>query len=72
MKFVSTRGDSPATGLSQAMRHGVAPDGGLYLPESLPRLGALDPAVSLAHWSTAMLAPFFEGDVLAAELPDIC
>ncbi|MDB5672667.1 MAG: threonine synthase [Alphaproteobacteria bacterium] len=72
MKFVSTRGDSPATGLSQAMRHGVAPDGGLYLPQSLPRLGALDPAVSLAHWSTAMLAPFFEGDVLAAELPDIC
>lgn len=72
MKFVSTRGDSPATGLSQAMRHGVAPDGGLYLPESLPRLGALDPAVSLAHWSTAMLAPFFEGDVLSPELARIC
>jgi threonine synthase len=72
VRFVSTRGESPAASLSQALRNGAAPDGGLYLPEALPRSGALDPSASLADWAAAMLAPFFDGDALAAELPRIC
>lgn len=40
MKFISTRGLSPALGFSDAVATGLAPDGGLYLPESLPRFSA--------------------------------
>ena len=38
MKYVSTRGKSPAVGFAEAFAHGLAPDGGLYIPESLPSL----------------------------------
>ena len=37
MKMVSTRGTSPAVGVSTAIAAGPAPDGGLYMPESFPR-----------------------------------
>lgn len=40
MKFISTRGQAPALGFSDAVATGLAPDGGLYLPESLPRFTA--------------------------------
>jgi len=36
MKFVSTRGGAPAVSFSEAVAIGLAPDGGLYLPELLP------------------------------------
>jgi threonine synthase len=42
MKFISTRGLSPALGFSDAVATGLAPDGGLYLPEALPRFTAAD------------------------------
>ena len=42
MKFVSTRGQTPALGFSDAVATGLAPDGGLYLPESLPQFTAAD------------------------------
>ena len=74
MKFVSTRGNAPAASLSKAIRHGVAPDGGLYLPEAVPAadLAALDGDMPLADFAAVMLAPFFAGDVLEAALPAIC
>ena len=72
MRLVSTRGNSPAVTLSEAMRNGAAPDGGLYLPEMLPVQGELDPSASLPEWAAAMLAPFFAGDRLETELPRIC
>ena len=74
IRFVSTRGSVPAVSLSQAIRNGAAPDGGLYLPEHWPAadLDRLDPAMPLADFAAAMLAPFFEGDALASELPAIC
>ena len=40
MRFVSTRGESDPVGFSEAVAQGLAPDGGLYLPESFPDLGA--------------------------------
>ncbi|MGC6455774.1 MAG: threonine synthase [Coraliomargaritaceae bacterium] len=36
MKYISTRGQVPAVSFSTAVEHGLAPDGGLYLPEELP------------------------------------
>ncbi|WP_292329557.1 hypothetical protein, partial [Mesorhizobium sp.] len=32
MQYVSTRGDAPALGFSDAVLAGLARDGGLYLP----------------------------------------
>ena len=37
MKYISTRGQSPALSFSEILLGGLAPDGGLYLPESYPQ-----------------------------------
>src|SRR5262245_24897743 len=34
---VSTRGKAPAVSLKEAILAGLAPDGGLYVPQSIPR-----------------------------------
>ena len=39
MRYVSTRGQCPPVSFSQAVATGLAPDGGLYLPEELPGIG---------------------------------
>ena len=39
MKFVSTRGQTDPVTFTQAVATGLAPDGGLFLPEKLPDLG---------------------------------
>ena len=36
MDYVSTRGEAPARRFSQILLEGLAPDGGLYVPETLP------------------------------------
>ena len=38
MKFISTRGQTEPVGFADAVAIGLAPDGGLFLPESLPDL----------------------------------
>ncbi len=70
--FISTRGGPPAASLSQAIAAGLAPDGGLYVPQTLPPARTLVAGAGLADTATALLQPFFEGDALAAELPAIC
>jgi len=42
MKYVSTRGQSPALSFTEILLGGLAPDGGLYLPESYPHFSAAD------------------------------
>jgi len=42
MKYISTRGQSPAVGFSEILLGGLAPDGGLYLPESYPHFTDAD------------------------------
>lgn len=72
--YHSTRGAAGSAGIGEVIAAGLAPDGGLYVPEALPRL---DPAsfaadASLADTATRLLRPFFAGHPLAAELPAIC
>ena len=38
MQYISTRGQVPPVSFSTAVAQGLAPDGGLYLPEQLPDL----------------------------------
>ena len=57
MRYISTRGRSPAVPISQAIAAGLAPDGGLYVPEMLPRLdpSAFDPHGSLQDTAATLL-----------------
>ncbi len=55
MKYISTRGEVPAVSFSTAVEHGLAPDGGLYLPEELPRL-----APHLDQWENLSYAELCE------------
>jgi len=74
MKFRSTRSTSPLLTLSEAIQTSIAPDGGLYVPVSFPAFKVSD-FDGLAFWSEIgkkLLAPFFEGDVLAPQIDDIC
>ncbi|RJL03952.1 threonine synthase [Paracoccus aestuarii] len=41
MRYVSTRGQAPVLNFEQAMLSGLARDGGLYLPETIPALDDL-------------------------------
>ncbi|HEX4179758.1 MAG TPA: threonine synthase [Caulobacteraceae bacterium] len=40
MRYISTRGDAPPVGFFDAVLAGLAPDGGLYVPETWPQLSA--------------------------------
>jgi len=73
MEFLSTR-QGPAVSIEAAIMSGTAPDGGLYMPASLPRLQAADFAgrESFADIAELFLAPFFAGSTLADSLSDIC
>lgn len=72
--YVSTRNPEHRVLLGQALAQGIAPDGGLYVPEQFPHFVArqFDGATSLPDIAQRLLAPFAEGDPLAAELADIC
>ena len=72
MQYFSTRGGGPAT-LDQALRQGLAEDGGLFLPEALPRWspGDFDAADSITDVAGVLLAPFFAGSMLADDLDAI-
>ncbi|MBS0569716.1 MAG: threonine synthase [Proteobacteria bacterium] len=74
MKFISTRGDAPATTLSGTIAAGLAPDGGLYVPAEIPRFGvdAFAHCRTLPQTAARLLAPFFADDPLAPELETIC
>ena len=78
MRYISTRADIGSLGAytsaSEAIMRGLAPDGGLYVPESFPQLPAKVLAGGLSYVETAseVLKPFFQGDVLEPYLPDLC
>ena len=74
MKYVSTRGNAPAIGLGAALVAGLAPDGGLYVPASLPvfDVADFDGCDTLPTIAAHLLRPFFAGDALADELDAIC
>jgi threonine synthase len=74
MLFISTRGKSPAVSASEAILQGLAPDGGLYVPQVFPYipLQRLKMATSYPELAYEVLAPFFAGDELEGELAEIC
>jgi threonine synthase len=72
MRYQSTRGEG-GTELVDAVMRGLAADGGLFVPEELPRFAPQDfRGNSLAEIATELLAPFFAGSSLERELAAIC
>ncbi|MBB6085760.1 threonine synthase [Wenzhouxiangella marina] len=73
MLYPSTRGHCPPVRLDEALRAGLAPDGGLYVPERIPGLEAATgiPGPDLSATAERVLAPFFADSSLAEDLPRI-
>ncbi|SLN20397.1 Threonine synthase [Roseovarius albus] len=55
MKYISTRGQAPELSFEEAMLSGLARDGGLYLPQSIPQLSH-DEIAALAGQSYEVVA----------------
>jgi len=74
MKYISTRGNSPAQTFSEILLGGLAPDGGLYLPESYPTFSEIDLAamrsMNYRELAFAILSRFAD-DIPAQDLRDI-
>ena len=70
IRYLSTAGQADPVDLATALRQGLAPDGGLYVPSHLPELHFADLAEcrSLAETARLVLAPFLAGSELADEL----
>ncbi|MDH5371730.1 MAG: threonine synthase [Acidimicrobiia bacterium] len=61
MRYVSTRGAAPDVDFEGALLTGLAPDGGLYVPERWPALPEIGAASGYAQVAAAVIAPFVEG-----------
>ena len=74
MHYISTRNAQHRVLLGEAIAQGIAPDGGLFVPESFPHFvpHQFDGETDLAEIGARLIAPFAAGDPLADELPDIC
>ena len=72
MQFLSTRGQAPQTSFSDVLLAGLAPDGGLYLPQSWPRFSSVEIAAFKGQRyqdvAFAILSRFTAGSFSDAEL----
>ena len=75
MRYVSTRGEAPELLFEGALLAGLARDGGLYMPESWPRLapGEIAALAGLDYADAAyrILRPYLEGDPSLADLETV-
>ena len=74
MKYISTRGGGEPLEFCDILLGGLAPDGGLYLPESYPRVvDQLDEWRGLSYAELAFrILSLFVTDIPAADLKAIC
>jgi threonine synthase len=67
MRYISTRGRAPACNFEQVLLTGLAPDGGLYVPETLPTFSQQE----IASWrglpydqlAFKVIKPFVNGEI---------
>ncbi len=76
MRYVSTRGQSPSVGFVDAVLAGLAPDGGLYVPETWPTFTRDEIAAfagkPYAHVAAEVLARFVGTDIARETLEEMC
>ena len=72
MKYISTRGDAPALNFEQVLLTGLAVDGGLYVPETLPQFSAEDIAemagMDYPQLAQKIITPFVDDCIPADDL----
>ncbi len=70
--YISTRGSAPRLGFCDAMLTGLARDGGLYVPETWPRLApeTIAAFAGRPYWEVAVevIRPFVGGEISDADL----
>lgn len=75
MKYISTRGDAPALSFEEVVLTGLAADGGLYVPETLPTFSQEEIAswvgLSYAELAFNIISPFVDGELSDNELKNI-
>lgn len=68
MKYISTRG-APAKNFEDVLLEGLAPDGGLYVPETFPQMNPEElKGKSYQEIAHAIIYPFVEGSIPADDL----
>jgi len=75
MRYISTRGSQQNLSFLQILLAGLAPDGGLYLPETYPQISkqTLDSWRGLSYAQLAFeILSLFADDIPAADLKVIC
>jgi threonine synthase len=68
MRYASTRGGAAELGFADVLLEGLARDGGLFVPSSIPALADPAPHASYQRLATEVIAPFAEGDGGVADL----
>lgn len=72
MRYISTRGAAPALSFSDVLLAGLARDGGLYVPETWPRLAAAEiralRGLSYEEIALRIMRPFIGGEIADADL----
>lgn len=72
MKYISTRGDAAKLGFCDAVLTGLARDGGLFVPETWPRLSStkITEMAGKSYGDIAMmvLSPFVDGEIPDSDL----
>ena len=83
MRYISTRGTAPEIGFCDVLLAGLARDGGLYVPQTWPKLNApldttLNSAASgeistnYAHRAASIMAPFVGDEIDAKVFQQLC
>ncbi len=74
MRFFSTKNNAVSVGFKDALFQGLAEDGGLYMPETIPHLGTdfFQSNLSYSECAVGMIHPFTKDDLTLAQLSDIC
>jgi threonine synthase len=71
LRYLSTKGASPAVSLEEALFAGPAPDGGLYVPEAFPSIEPPAGGAALADTAFGVASALFGEDVPAPALEPI-
>jgi threonine synthase len=72
LRYISTRGEAPPASFTDVLLAGLARDGGLYVPETWPRLSA--PTIagfkgkSYQDVAFAVMQPFLGNEIAGADL----
>ncbi|MEH6636735.1 MAG: threonine synthase, partial [Halioglobus sp.] len=75
MKYISTRGQAPALNFEEVLLTGLAADGGLYVPETLPTFSAQEIAamagMDYPQLAQKIITPFVQDSIPEEDLQTI-